>query len=276
MKTIICLYCDTPFSTPDKRRNFCSLTCGAKYQQDLKRKEYLLNPRKCKVCNEIIPRKKHENVYCSRSCAASVTNLGRIRTEESKKLMSEKMIAKTPQKEKFFYTKIVFNTCGSCSNLFTTRLKSPMKYCNHCTFHIRPEYRKRCRFKLNNRDHSELFDGLLIKKYGWYTPPSESSCNYNGVTWDHLFPIHLGFSSHIDPNVMRHPANAELVPFSENLRRYRKQRNGLITLDQLQGRIASWDAGDRNLEKFYFDGLVPDEGIGPPSPACRAGANPLS
>lgn len=49
---------------------------------------------------------------------------------------------------------------------------------------------------------------------------------------------------------MSHPANAELVPHRENLRRYHEQRS-MITLEELYERIERWENGDRDLEYWY-------------------------
>lgn len=73
-----------------------------------------------------------------------------------------------------------------------------------------------------------------------------------GVTWDHLYSIHLGFINDVPPKIMRHPANAELVPFAEILKRYR-QNKATITLDKLFHRIKLWDKGERNLTKYYTE-----------------------
>lgn len=55
---------------------FCSLSCGSKYRAvENAERYYKTNPKRCKHCSEVIPyEKRHTNIYCSRSCAATVNN----------------------------------------------------------------------------------------------------------------------------------------------------------------------------------------------------------
>jgi len=68
---------------------FCSLSCGSKYRAvENAERYYKTKPKRCKHCSEVIPyEKRNTNVYCSRSCAATVNN----KTPKRQKKIKEKI-----------------------------------------------------------------------------------------------------------------------------------------------------------------------------------------
>lgn len=52
-------------------------------------KQYLQNPKKCEYCGNIIPFKLRNNKCCSKQCAASLGNAGRVQTNKTKNKISE-------------------------------------------------------------------------------------------------------------------------------------------------------------------------------------------
>jgi len=86
MKT--CPNCDKEIT---KRRNkFCSQSCATSYN-NTKYSNVDKSDNSCKNCQTTIPYSKK---FCNKSCAATYNNKGRIRTEESKRKMSEIAIEK--------------------------------------------------------------------------------------------------------------------------------------------------------------------------------------
>jgi hypothetical protein len=64
---------------------------------------YNENPTLCKCCNSAIGYNKRKNVFCSKSCAATYNNTGRVRTDESKQKTGKSILsyhAKMPPKQK--------------------------------------------------------------------------------------------------------------------------------------------------------------------------------
>lgn len=182
----------------------------------------------------------YQKKFCSRSCANSNTNSG------PKK-------GANPLQKIWEHSKVIFKNCKKCkapmvlSNLKPGR--SPYNwYCENCIGSDKKIYRKQCRFNLSPKKHPELYDFDLISKYGWYQPNSAKKPNTKGVTWDHLYQIQEGFQNNISPEIISHPANAELVSFEEN---YQRRRRSMITLEQLYERIKLWDSGTRELEKNW-------------------------
>jgi len=61
-----------------------------KKQKQIKIDQYLQNPKLCKLCTKIIPYEKAlKQFYCSSSCAASVNNRGRKRSQSQKDKLSQ-------------------------------------------------------------------------------------------------------------------------------------------------------------------------------------------
>lgn len=240
----------------DSKNLYCSKPCAdigiskgnaerAKSKQKEKESEYNKNPKMCKYCNSVIKyTTKWTPKFCSHKCSAKFHNKQKnlIRIYKTKK--------ERPQK---LFCNVYFKTCVICNNLFTVSgIGHGKSRCKPCQLFNKREYKKLCRFNFCREKYPELFNSKLIKKYGWFTPPSVKNPNFNGVSWDHLYPIHIGFANNVPPEIMRHPANAELVPFTENIRRYQKEKY-TITLDNLYERIKLWDSGERNLPKFYSE-----------------------
>ena len=67
-------------------------------------------------------------------------------------------------------------------------------------------------------------------------PSNKPNPNLQGVCWDHLYRIEDGFSNGVSVEIMRHPANAEMVTWPENKARIISQ----ITLEELLDRIKNW------------------------------------
>lgn len=86
MKT--CKNCDKEIT---KRRNiFCSRSCATSFN-NIKKYNIDKSDNICKNCQTTIPYSKK---FCNKSCSATYNNKGRVRTEESKKQMSEIAIEK--------------------------------------------------------------------------------------------------------------------------------------------------------------------------------------
>ena len=145
-----CPHCkvDLPY---DKRYNkFCSVKCNGAFHAPKRVNfvkgnrpvydAYMLSPKTCNNCKKSIPFAKRSNQYCSRSCYAIVNNTGRIRTEESKKLLSEKTkqnpvgFAKNKtggiyRKGKEFAPRDT-RTCPNCNKQFRILSSNPRKSCS--------------------------------------------------------------------------------------------------------------------------------------------------
>jgi hypothetical protein len=97
-------------------------------------------------------------------------------------------------------------------------------------------YRQRCNFDFNVNDYPEKFNTALVENIGWYSPANKGN-NLNGVSKDHMLSVREGFELGIDPQVIKHPANCELMPHRHN---QKKKNKSSITLEELLKRISNW------------------------------------
>ena len=95
-----------------------------------------------------------------------------------------------------------------------------------------------CQFKFSLNEYPDKFDFDLVKKYGWYSAKNRGN-NLNGVSRDHMFSIKEGFLQNIDPKIISHPANCQLLRHEDNF--HKKGCKCSITLEELQKRINDWD-----------------------------------
>jgi hypothetical protein len=225
--------------------------------------EYNQSPYVCAYCSTPLAYEKRFNKFCNKSCAASFNNtsrdlatkekvldtwrskLGQIRRDDPSAWISPKYVR--PRARKYPQQRI----CKGCKDEFIAN--SPRHvYCNpacNTSKNSKAIYRAACQFKLNKNDHPELFSSTLIEEYGWYSPRNKpGKTNLTGVCWDHLFSIADGYNKKVPPEIMAHPANAELVPWKENRKRWKKST---ITYEELMKRIQQWENGDRTLPKFF-------------------------
>lgn len=141
---LICEICGKQFDGY-KGQKFCSNTCKSKHFSIINKQKsidkYLLNPKFCKHCGELIPYNKRKNSFCSQSCANSYTNIHRVRkpgTEE------QKLRIRKISKENFY--------CKYCGAI----TKKHSSVCSDCKPHV---YRLKTFIKFN------LLSGPLQERY---------------------------------------------------------------------------------------------------------------
>lgn len=97
-------------------------------------------------------------------------------------------------------------------------------------------YRQLCAFRFNVYHFPHKFDLELINEWGWYKARNRGD-NFNGVSRDHMYSIKEGFLNNVDPYLISHPANCELMQHSVN---NKKKTKCSITLDELYKRVKEW------------------------------------
>lgn len=234
MMQAFCQHCRKQFMVQaGSKGKFCSLSCGTSFrnQENKKLKEikYLELPNKCQNCKKELMYHQRNNKYCSNSCAAQITNkVPRKRGPTAK--------------EKHQFSRIKFLLCDKTNKWYSNRNKDgSFRRCSPYIKTDKQKYYMEARFKFNVYNFPEKFDINLINTYGWYSCPGKkrknSPKNVNGVSRDHLVSISYGFKNNIDPKIISHPANCQIVLHSENKR---KSENCKITLDELLERIKNW------------------------------------
>lgn len=232
--------------------------------------EYSREPNLCSniSCGKELPYNKRNNKYCSRSCSATSNNLARSPS-----------VKRGPTKgsniKNYPSCQVKFLSCHICQALFTYKGAKSTKYCSSdCrkeatikqTDSDKIAYRRRCSFNLDKLKHPTLFNDELIQLYGWYSPSNRGN-NLTGLSWDHLYRINDGYQNNVDPKIMSHPANAELVPHSVN----RSRTKSMITYDELLSRINLWEQGFFDLPYFY----VELRGVEPRPSECKSNILPV-
>lgn len=168
---------------------------------------------------------------CSSHCAALLSDM-----HTDKKIKNEK-ISKTLTKKKDIYK------CQYCGKTFLSSVKR--KYCcRHCAAKgrflknksFKKEYKLCCTFCFALNEFSNEYDFSLIEKYGWYKAKNHGN-NLNGVSRDHIFSCENGYNELIDPYLISHPANCQLLRHSDNSSKYIKSD---ISFDELLERIRIW------------------------------------
>lgn len=96
-------------------------------------------------------------------------------------------------------------------------------------------YYMQCRFKFGRDVYPRLPGFELVKQYGWYKP---SKNKWFGATRDHMVSRNYGWTHKIDPEIIRHPANCQIMLSTDNSS---KGEKCTITLEELLDRINHWE-----------------------------------
>ena len=103
-------------------------------------------------------------------------------------------------------------------------------------------------FKFELKEFKDEFDFNLIEKYGWYKAKNHGD-NVDGVSRDHKISVKDGFRRLINPLLLAHPANCELIINKHNQSKCDKCS---ITLEDLLFRIKEFD---NKYGKYYKEEL---------------------
>lgn len=252
------------------KRVYCSLTCRNyyvnKYLRDYSKNgegiteksknNYLLSPKKCKKCDNDIVYENRESDYCSRECSLSNANAKRKGIKYNMTIEGSEILRKSAYNKlhNVTYDKQinlikVYNDnpklCPNCSKPIEY-LKRKLFYCSKtCLKGYRRKdkdefliYKSDASFKFSLNDYPDAFDFSLIEKHGWYSPSNSKKPNIGGVSRDHMISVKEGFRLDIDPKLLSHPANCQLMIHSDNIS---KNKKSSLTLEELILKIGGWD-----------------------------------
>jgi len=174
--------------------------------------------------------------FCSHSCAAIHSNNEKDYTK-----------IKTGPIAKPKFTEIKWLLCPETGKFYCNRNKKGhvIKHSPYLTDKQRNQYkgnkklydyRQQCLFKFDVNDYPDKFNLQLIEDAGWYKPSNRGN-NLSGVSRDHMVSIRHGFDNGIDPDIIAHPANCDILHQSKNAS---KGLQSSITLEELLDRIRNW------------------------------------
>jgi hypothetical protein len=216
-------------------RNYEKVVNTNKIKRDNAEIEYLLNPRICRFCGENIPfEKRLDNFdFCNHSCSAKFNNKLRKGIKHKKYNLSEegrkKILASVYNRkyvDKYEFERYEYyknpNKCINCNKILEFKYRNRINCNLKCKkeYHTKNKeefdlYKALSKFNFNLSDYNEEFDFSLIEKYGWYKAKNNGD-NVDGVSRDHMFSIKEGFRRLINPLLLAHPANCELIVNKHN------------------------------------------------------------
>lgn len=102
------------------------------------RREYEEYPKLCGHCKTPIPYDRRKNKYCSRKCSASLTNVGKVKTDLTKSKLRNAAYEQIKNGDRHTFkrsVKLIEITCKTCKTSFETfPCYSNRKYCSRsCT-----------------------------------------------------------------------------------------------------------------------------------------------
>lgn len=243
MVQYICVECKRQFQPPPNTRGkFCSLKCCGvsngvltKERHQLKIRKYFEKPETCVQCNSNLDYTKRKNKFCGSSCAAKYNNarkdfsLIKMGPAPKPKIVPEK-------KEEWPHTRVYLCTC----KISGIKWYSPtVKTLHPSVLSSKEHYSYQCRFRFSISQYPEWFAyaSELILAHGWYSAANRGN-NLSGCSRDHLYSVRDGFTNKVDPRIISHPANCEVVPHRIN---QNKNKKSTLTLEQLLQRIYDFE-----------------------------------
>jgi len=255
-----CRFCKQTITYSDWRQYACH--CASCDKNDKVKYKYikgvntkkLRNPKKlrilyCKKCNskyilnltDAQFLKNRYKKHCSQRCANS-----RIQLINTKRKISIALNRKVQVNCKFCSSPIFVSTKRSKTKKFCSR-KCFAKYRSATRLLAANDQKKyyiNSTFKFNLKDFPLEFSFALINAFGWY----HFRKNKNGISRDHRVPISYGFKHSINPQMLAHPANCQLLRHNDNKIKGSKL---LTSVDELQKRITAWNEKYPNCKETF-------------------------
>ena len=181
--------------------------------------EYNINPNHCLRCNSIIPYDKRKNNYCSKTCSAIVNNT-----------ISPRRIKVDYPKSKV--TPVICNITGKIWFRSKHRKSSPYYDADKLS---KKEYYRLCNFSFSIENEPIKGKDLISLYKMW--DKSDPTSKIKILQRDHMYSKSDGWKNQIDPSIISHPANCELMKRITNIK---KGKSSSITLEELMKRISDW------------------------------------
>ena len=231
-------------------RNYDKVKNTLKNKKEESKEEYLKNPKYCKQCNSIISFNKRNNNFCNSSCSAKYSNKLRkgiklnITEHGKKELINSalKNLDKYKLERNVYYENP--KKCLNCNKILEYKNRQ-MIFCDllckkdYYSKNLKDYtmYHSLSGFKFNLNKFANDFNFNLIGENGWYKAKNNGD-NPNGITRDHKFSIREGFRRLINPLLLAHPANCELMTLVQNSSKWDKCS---LNLDELLQQINKFD-----------------------------------
>lgn len=202
-------------------------------ENDLQKLSYLANPKICPEpsCQKDIPYIQRNNQTCSNSCARKlqkpISESTRLKLSISKRNISDltrqKMSNSGKNKILSESTRLKISEAGKRRKPVSdeTRLKLSQAARRNHPEKFEPKLIFKFRFNIFN--YPDLFDLDYIKTVGFFCPGGRKrKLNLNGLSRDHRVSIHESIQNNYDPYYISHPINCNIIPQTENIKKYTK------------------------------------------------------
>lgn len=120
--------------------------------------------------------------------------------------------------------------CKYCGGIIEKKYRSICEKCSYDYYNI---YRIRCNFSFDISIYKNEFNLNLLYSNGVYKAKNRGD-NFNGVVKDHIFSVNDSYKISLNPLIVSHPANCELLIHVNNLKKGKKSK---ITLKELLTKI---------------------------------------
>lgn len=232
MEIIKCANCNKKITALKvENRKFCSKTCSASYNNKNRNLDYSKTKKAfCKNCNKpliVNQRASLKNVYC-KECRQ---NAIKIKNYEKRNL-------------KYVKNKGIVTIKRLCSVCKKNQIEGLKRVCKKCKTKYYKYYRVECNFDFVLSDYKNEFNFGLIKKHGWYKAKNRGD-NMGGVSRDHIFSVKEGFLIGLNPILLKHPANCNLMTHNDNSK---KNTNSELTLKELIKKIEKFEKKHKTKE----------------------------
>ena len=186
----------------------------------------------CQICSkEFIIGPGCTGKYCSIKCShlGLSTTLKNIKSNEVK--------------DRMLSYNLNPNKCRYCTSIIEYKMRNKKIFCNSsCSARYRCKqnnslitdekrlYWMKCEFKFSPYSYPAIPGYTLLLEKGLYN----NNTNIDGISRDHMYSIANGWKNKIDPTIISHPANCNLIPQQENRIKW---INCSITYQELLERI---------------------------------------
>lgn len=249
-------YCDKNFNHNDKKyRNTLrkQLLLHWKEKQG-ETKQFKVVCNKCKKSFFVKEKEKlfplKEKYYCSFKCSN-----GRDITNNQKEKISNTLLKFNKLNGKGIKETLYCLCCNKKVIRYISKKYNKRTFCSKECFYKwktiehnkylteREIYKKECQFVFTLNDFPNEFNFDLINRFGWYQAKNRGN-NLNGISRDHIISIDYGFKNKIPSEIIKHPANCQLLRHKEN--QIKRGKAGL-TLEELKNKISLWDKKYRSF-----------------------------
>lgn len=216
---------------------------ASKIKSQKQQEKYLLNPKICFTCSELIPYNNRYNKFCSHSCSAISNNRQRIESGWTLSQESRDSIRHKLSKPSIFfgpYSRISTKTCKFCRTQFITPTTNQPQVCKNCQHLKWNNNKNQYSFRFNIFEYPDLFDLDNLTKVGWvaFGGKRGGKKNVNGLSRDHRVSVNEAKKFNYDPYYISHPLNCELMPHHQN---NKKKTKSSLSYEELVKLVDEYD-----------------------------------